>query len=485
MRREKGDEKIGRYEGEYAPVLLIRTGVPMKRFMEPESVAVIGATRKNGPNAYNLVENMLRFGYQGRVFPVNPQADKILGLKAFPRVGDIGQAIDLAVVNLPRDLVIQGIRECASVGIKAAIIVGQGFADADETGKVMQRDIVTIAKTNGMRILGPNTLGVLNAFRPFTTSFMPLSRKTAPVGVICQSGIFFVGSRKFSGMMGKGIDIGNASDIGFNEALTYLGEDPDIRVVAIHMEGVDQGRKFISLASRITCKKPVVVFKTGKSEAGARAAASHSGSMAGSYQIYQAALTQAGCTLVREDWQMRDAVRALLYLPPMKGNRIAVITVTGAGGIIATDALEKYGLTLAPLSRETLSPVASLSPPWMPLGNPLDIWPAVMKHGIQKVYPNALKALLTDPSVDGVLCINVAMNLPVYAFLDVSEELNNVVSGNKPVVAWLYGENSEGIGEKLEKEEKIITFPTIEEAAWALSILRKRQAYLERISRRE
>ncbi len=457
----------------------------LKRFMEPESVAIIGATRKNGPGAYNLVENMLRFGYQGKVFPVNPQADEILGLKAFPSVGDIGQAIDLAVVNLPRDLVIQGIRECATAGIKAVIVVGQGFADADETGKKMQRDMVALARASGIRILGPNTLGVLNAFRPFTTSFMPLSREAAPVGVICQSGIFFVGSGKFSGMMGKGIDIGNACDIGFTEALTYLGEDPDIRVIAIHMEGVDRGRDFVSLASRITRKKPVVIFKTGRSEAGARAAASHSGSMAGQYQIYQTALTQAGCTLVSEDSQMRDAVRALLHLPPMKGNRIAVMTVTGAGGIIATDALEKYGLILAPLSKNTLEPVMELSPPWMPLGNPLDIWPAVMKHGMRKVYPRALKALLADPAVDGVLCINVALNLPDYAFLDVSEELNQVVSGNKPVVAWLYGENSEGIGKKLEAKGKIITFPTLEGAAWALSVLRKRQTYLERISGRE
>ena len=454
---------------------------PMTRFMEPEHVAVIGATRKTGPGAYNLVENMLRFGYQGKVFPVNPLADEILGLKTFPRVGDIGEAIDLAVVNLPRDLVIQGIRECAAAGVRAVIVVGQGFADADKTGKKMQKEMVALARANGMRILGPNTLGVLNAFRPFTTSFMPLSRKTAPVGVICQSGIFFVGSEKFSGMMGKGIDIGNAADIGFNEALTYLGEDPDIRVIAIHMEGVNRGREFITLAARITRKKPVVIFKTGRSEAGARAAASHSGSMAGSYQIYQTALGQAGCIMVREDSQMRDAVRTLLYLPPMRGNRIAVITVTGAGGIIATDALEKYGLVLAPLSRETLAPVANLSPPWMPLGNPLDIWPAVMKHGMQKVYPHALKALLDDPAVDGVLCINVALNLPQYAFLDVSEELNHVVSdGDKPVVAWLYGKNSEGIGKKLEEKEKIMTFPTLEGAAWALSVLRKRQVYLER-----
>ena len=327
----------------------------MKSFMEPESVAVIGATRKNGPGSYNLVENMLRFGYQGRVFPVNPQAKTILGFKAVPNIRDIRQKIDLTVINLPRDLVVQGIRECAAAGVKAVIVVGQGFADADEKGKALQGEMVAIARENGMRILGPNTLGVLNAFRPFTTSFMPLTREEAPVGVICQSGIFFVGSGKFSGVMGKGIDIGNACDIGFTEALAYLGEDPEIRVIAIHMEGLKRGKGFVSLASKVTRNKPVVILKTGQSEAGARAVISHSGSMAGHYQIYKAALTQAGCTLISEDGQMKDTVRAFLYLPPMKGTRIAVITVTGAGGIIASDALEKYGLTLAPLSGETIA----------------------------------------------------------------------------------------------------------------------------------
>ncbi len=473
-----------RCEWASSPFLLDREDMrdTMKLFMEPESVAIIGATRKNGPGTYNLVENMLRFGYRGKVFPVNPQADEILGLRAYSSIRDIGQAVDLTVINLPRDLVLKGIRECAAVGVRAVIVVGQGFADADKTGQTLQSEMVSIAKESGMRILGPNTLGVLNAFHPFTTSFMPLSREAAPVGVICQSGIFFVGAGRFSGMMGKGIDVGNACDIGFNEALSYLGDDPDTRVIAIHMEGLSHGREFVALAARVSRKKPVVIFKTGRSEAGARAAASHSGTIAGSYRVYQAALTQAGCTLITEDSKMRDAVRALLLLPPMRGNRVAVITVTGAGGIITTDALERYGLTLASLSSKTLAPVSELSPPWMPLGNPLDIWPAVMKHGMQKVYPPALKALLDDPAVDAVLCINVALNLPDYAFLDVSEALNQAVSGDKPVVVWLYGENSQGIGEKIEKEGKIIPFQTLEGAAWALSALRERQAYLEKIS---
>jgi len=427
---------------------------------------------------------MLRFGYQGRVFPVNPKAKTILGIEAVPNIKDIRQKIDLAIINLPRDLVVQGVRECAEVGVKSVIVVGQGFADADAKGKALQEEMVTIARGNGMRILGPNTLGIINAFHPFTTSFMPLTRETAPVGVICQSGVFFVGSKKFSGVIGKGIDLGNASDIGFTEALAYLGSDPAIKLIAIHMEGMNRGREFMSLASGITRKKPVVIFKTGQSEAGARAAVSHSGSMAGRYQIYKAALKQAGCILVDEDGQMKDAVKALLRMPPMKGNRIAVITVTGAGGIIASDALGKYGLILAPLSENTLAPTAELSPGWMSLGNPLDLWPAVMKHGMQVVYPRALKEVLSDPHVDGVLCINVALRLPDYAFLDVSETLGRLVSGNKPVVSWLYGENSEGIGERLEKQGKIITFPTIERATWALSVLRKRQEYLERVSGR-
>ena len=445
----------------------------MKNFMEPESVALIGITRKSGPGSFNLMENMIKFGFSGKIYPINPKADTILGKKAYPNVRAVKEKIDLAVISAPREDTVPILKDCVAAHVKAVIIVNQGFADANNKGKEIQRKITEIAKRDGIRVLGPNTLGVINNFNNFTTSFMSLSKERTPVGLICQSGIFFVGAQKFSGTIGKGIDIGNACDIGFYEALKYLGNDSDIRIIAIHMEGLTKGKEFLSLAKKVVKKKPIIILKTGSSETGAKAAISHSGTMAGNYQVYKASLKQAGVIFLEEGEQMTYAVKTLLNLPALKGNRIAVITYSGAAGIMVSDSLERYNLKLTNLSHETIQEVAKLSPDWMPLGNPLDIWPAVMKHGTQKAYSVALKAVMNDPQVDAVICIAIAPKLPEFSFLDVSKSLNKAVEElpPKPVVAWLYGPNSEEISLKFESKKRIMIYPTLELAAWSLSLL--------------
>ncbi len=452
----------------------------MKEFMEPEGVALIGISRKTGPGSFNLMENMIRFGFQGRIYPVNPNMSEILGRKAYPTIREIKEPVDLAVISTPRETTLGILSDCVAAGVRAAIVVNQGFADADDVGRALQKEMTAIAKRDGMRILGPNTLGVINNYTGFTTSFMPITKEEVPIGLICQSGIFFVGAREFSRNIGKGIDIGNGCDIGFYEALKYLGEDPQIRIVAIHMEGLNQGRKFLRLAERIVEEKPVVIHKTGSSERGAAAAVSHSGSMAGNYQVTRAALKQAGVIVLNEDGQMAHAVKTLLHLPLMKGDRVAVITFSGAAGIMITDALDRYGLRLASLSPKTTETVSRLSPGWMPLGNPLDIWPAVMLNGPDKAYAMALRAVLKDPHVDGVICVAIGPKVPDYAFLDVSDALKEVTGElpDKPVTAWLYGPNPDDIGKRFESTGRVMVYPTLEAASWALSILRGRHKIL-------
>ncbi len=449
----------------------------MKNFMEPESVALIGISRKSGPGSFNYMENMIKFGFSGRIFPINPKAKEILGRKAYPNIRAVKEKIDLAVISTPREDTVSILKDCVAANAKAAIVVNQGFGDADSRGRQMQREMTEIAKRDGIRILGPNTLGVLNNFNNFTTSFMPLSKERAPVGLICQSGIFFVGARVFSGKIGKGIDLGNACDIGFYEALEYLGEDPDIKIIVIHMEGLSKGKEFVSLASKVVKEKPIIILKTGSSETGARAVMSHTGSMAGNYQVYKAALKRAGVTFLEEEGQMTYAVKTLLNLPTMKGNRVAVITFSGAAGIMASDTLERHNLELSTLSPETIHMMAELSPDWMPLANPLDIWPAVMVHGTHKAYSVALKAVLNDPNVDGVICIAIAPMIPESSFLDVSEPLNRVMqeAPPKPVIAWLYGPNQREISKRFESKKRIMVYPTLEVAAWSLSLLRERR----------
>jgi len=448
----------------------------MKNFMEPKSVALIGVGRKSGPGAFNLMENMLKSGFCGKIFPVNPNTQEILGERAYPNVKAVDAKMDLAVISTPRETTIDILRDCIAANIKAVIIVNQGFSDADVRGKEIQKEMTAIAKSNGIRLLGPNTLGVINNFNNFTTSFMPIINEKVPVGLICQSGIHFVGPRQFSGKIGKAIDLGNSCDIGFYDALMYFGQDPDIKVIAIHMEGLNQGKAFLDLARRVVKEKPIVIHKSGSSRTGAKAALSHTGSMAGNYDLLKGALKQTGVTFLEAAGEQPYAVKTLLNLPAMRGNRVAIVTFSGGAGIMGSDGLEKHGLKLVSLSGETTQAVAKLSPAWMPLGNPLDIWPAVMLHGARKAYSVALRAVLNDANVDGVICIAIA---PVseYAFLDVAETLNDVVAeidSDTPVIAWIYGPNTAEVAKRLESKNRIMVYPTLEIATWALSLLRDR-----------
>jgi acyl-CoA synthetase (NDP forming) len=454
--------------------------VNLDRFMSPRSVAVIGASRKTGKGSFNLIENMVAFGYEGEIYPVNPMADEILGLRSYRGVREIGKPVDLAVVSTPREQIPAVIEECASVGIEAAIIVPQGFADADEVGKGLQRELSRIARQRGIRLMGPNTLGTVNAFSGFTSSFMPLRREKVPIGVICQSGIFLVGSSLFTGMTGKGIDLGNGCDLDFADALEYFGQDDDIRVIFMHIEGLDHGRRLLDVARRVCLKKPVIAFKTARTEAGARTAASHSGAMAGAYDIFRSALQQTGVTVIADPSEITDITKAMLHLHPMQGNRVAIVTFTGAGGIILIDALTTCGLKLAALSPQTLGRVAALSPSWLTIQNPLDIWPALMMHGVDRVYPAALRSVMEDRGVDGVICIAIAPDLPDQAYLDATGAMERVAGAcpEKPVVAWLYGTNQACVSRNLEKSGTAISVSTPPRAARVLEALYRRHLFL-------
>jgi acyl-CoA synthetase (NDP forming) len=449
------------------------SGKIMNCFMKPKSVAIIGLTRKTGPGSFNLLENMRDYGYRGKIYPVNPQAKEILGVRAYRAVEDIGAPVDLAVISTPRHHVPAILEDCAAAGIKAAIVIPQGFADADAEGKALQKKMTSIAAERGIRVLGPNTLGVVNAYSGFTSSFMPMKREKVPVGVICQSGIFFYGSSLFSGKMGKGIDIGNGCDVDFADALEYMGNDHDIKVILLHVEGTQNGKALFDVARKVARKKPIIALKTAKSESGAKAAATHSGAMIGDHAVFTAALEQCGAMVARNGEEALDLTKSFLMLPPMKGKNMAVITFTGAGAIMFIDAIERQGLHVANLSASTIKRIKDLSPAWMPIGNPLDIWPAAMKHGLERVYTTALEGALKDRNVDGVLCIAVAPEIPAMAFADATGLIPTTARRfpEKPVVAWLYGPKQHDRVQALETDGCVVGFPTVERAGRALKAL--------------
>ena len=452
---------------------------PMKVFMEPRSIAIIGVSRDTGEDSFNILENIMNHGFSGKVYPVNPGVDQILGVKIYPSVADISEEIDLAVIASPRSTVLKIVRECAEKQVKGIIIVAQGFGDGDDGGKALQAEMIEIARESGARIMGPNSLGIANSSCNLNTSFAPAKLDNVPVGIICQSGLFPPGPPRLV-LAGKAIDLGNACDIDVCDGLEYFETDPDTKIIVLYIEGIEQGRRFIEVAGRVSKSKPILALKSGRSESGRKAAQSHTGSLAGNDQIYDAAFKQTGVIRTTDIEELVDLTSAFSSLPLIKGRRIGIISMSGAGGVITADACQRHKLKVAELSPGTLVEVRRLFPPWLAISNPFDAWPAFQVSGYPyaEVVNNALKLMLSDEGVDGVVCISGIFGKE--EFFDPSPAIIQAVNTfkDKPVVCWLYG-NYADIAARLEESGKVGVFPSCERAVNALARLREYAEFLE------
>ena len=382
---------------------------------------------------------------------------------------DVPERVDLAVVSTPRSEVRGVVRQCIEKGIRAITIVTQGFADANEEGARMQSELVRMAREGGARIMGPNTFGTCNAFTSFTSAFTPVEMKQVPIGFMCQTGVFIAGIPGFA-MLGKGIDLGNASDIDFADGLEYFEHDPQVKVVFLHVEGLPNGARFMEVARRVSRRKPILALKTGRGEQSAEAMQSHTGTLAGSDQVYEAAFRQSGVMRVDDIDEFEDFTRAYLRVPPMTGSGVAVITVAGGAGIMAIDAAEKYGLRLATLHPDTLEGIAPLAPPWQALGNPADIWPAIMiqRRRLDEVCYTIADAFLADDAVHGIIL--VAHAAFVFGAPDMFRRANEC---GKPILCWLYGSRMEELIAKAEEKGEMAAFPSVDRAVRTLARLKQ------------
>jgi Acyl-CoA synthetase (NDP forming) len=447
----------------------------MKNFLEPRSVAIFGVSRRTGKEAFNILESLLSYGYQGKVYPINPNASEILGIKCYSSIREVPEQCDLAIINLPRQLVPQVVRECASNGIESVVIETQGFADADDDeGKQLQGELDEVIRGSKVRVLGPNSLGTGNAFANFSSSFARLEMERVPVGVICQTGVFMCGFF-FLKLVGKGIDLGNGCDLDFADGLRYFEQDDDIKVVALHIEGIKDGRRFMEAANTITRKKPVVALKTGKSERAAQAAQSHTGSLVGKDEVWDVGLRQSGIIRVSDVDEFADVVKAFYTLPLMKGRRLGVVTYTGGVGIMCIDACQKCGLEMAKLSQATINRLDALYPSWQNVGNPADIWPAIMverKASLSEVEEIAVDTLLSDPGVDAVLCI-LGEFMPPSEWRSLLPMVKRATKSHpdKPLVFHFYGPFGGETKTELEKTGKTLVFTSTDRAIRTLGHL--------------
>ena len=417
----------------------------MKTFFDPASIAVIGATPRENSLGSQILVN-LSMGFTGGVYPVNPNYAEIQSLPCFPTVEDIPGPVDLAIVIVPAPAAPEALTACGRKGIRRVIIESAGFAETGAEGRALQERCLAVALEAGIRLWGPNCMGLVDIPRKFFFTFMhPNIHKdgliAGRISMVVQSGMLSAGfladlmSERAVGIA-KACSIGNKMDIDECDVLEYLLEDDETDAIALYLESIVRGRRFLELADR--AKKPIVLLKGGKSRAGAKAALSHTSSLAGDARLQDSLLSLAGVTLARDFHQLMEVTRALAMIGHAPERcRTAILTFSGGAGILSCDLVEQQGLRVADLSASTRKELARIFPDWMPPENPVDLFPAFAGKGALAAYVGAFNALVKDPKVD-VLFMHFFIGLyPNYDRLKIFKEAAD--REGKVLILWVIG----------------------------------------------
>ncbi len=448
----------------------------MRRFIEPESAAVIGASANPLKGGNALVAN-LKEVLGDRVYPVNPAHREICGLPCCHDVSEIPELVDVAIVFVPAPGVAGILEQCGAQGIQRVMIQSAGFAETGPEGLVLQQQCADIAAEFGMRIWGPNCMGVVNGRTGMVASFMRPEiwkgrLKPGGVSLIVQSGLLSAGfilqilSEGYFGLS-KACSIGNRCDVNECDLLEYFCDDPETEVIALYLESISDAVRFRRALSRLD--RPVVLLKGGLSEEGARAALSHTGSLAGDGRLAEGFFRQLGIHRAWDFLEWMDLAKALvLWKGRAGGDRMAIVTFSGASGIVSTDHFVRRGMSIATLSPGTIEKLRTVYPPWMEPRNPVDIWPAVERNGRQ-AYAVALEAVLQDPRVDGIF---VHLYVDGSLLEDVLAFLSPLKGCPKPAAIWVVGDTScfRALREGAESMG-IAVYNEIERGVRALSLL--------------
>jgi len=443
----------------------------LESFFNPKSVAIVGASRQKGKVGYEILANMISAGYQGKIFPVNPQADSIEGLKCYGDLESIGEVPDLVIIIVPAKIVPAIMQQCAKVKVKSVIIITAGFKEIGKEGKQLEEQVVQIAKRAGIRVIGPNCLGVIAPANKLNASFGTELPAEGVTGYVSQSGALLAAILDMANANGIGfsklVSIGNKADINELDVIKAFGEDPDTKVIAGYLESIADGDEFVRQAERISQHKPILLIKSGGTPAGAKAASSHTGSLAGGEVAYESAFARAGiirCNSIKEQF---DYARVFADQPLPAGLSVAVITNAGGPGIMAADAIERRGLTFAKLADETASRLAAKLPPAANLHNPIDI----LGDALADRYEFALDIVLDDPNVDIMLIL-----LTPQAMTDPARTAQALVKTcrqkpAKPVLACFLGASRVEEGIRILRDGKIPQYDTPESAVAAIKVM--------------
>jgi acetyl coenzyme A synthetase (ADP forming)-like protein len=467
----------------------------------PGSVAVIGASNSPGKWGFNIFNRTVRTTSDIKVYPINPNAEDVLGVKAYRSVTEVPDAIDLAVIVIPPPAVPAAMEDCVQKGVKAAVVITAGFKETGEEGAELEEEVMRIAKRGGIRFAGPNCNGHFNTAVDFHTTGG--GTRKGPLALVSQSGnfgghILQRGAARGTGFS-KYVSSGNEADLHLEDYIEYFAEDEETRIILAYVEGLRDGRRFLELAKKITKKKPIIIMKVGRTEEGRQAAQSHTGALSGSDEIYDAAFHQSGVIRVDEVDDLFDVALALLRQPLPRGRRVGILTSGGGFGVVATDACRRFGLEVPPLVAETIETLSKYLPPRWSHANPVD-----MAGDTQGSYPS-LGTLLKAPNIDAVLGVG-CVGLPSQdtdrysgAASDRAREYNrqmvegelNLVDGliervdryNKPLI--LTSSTSSQLSAAIAKLERngIYGYPTPETGAKVLAYLARYSEYVRESSK--
>ena len=442
--------------------------------LKPRSVAVIGASRDPNSIGHQVLANLIRYGFTGPVFPVNPKATSVHSLKAYPSVAGIGEPPDLAIVVVPKELAPGVVEECGRAGVRGLVVISAGFKETGPAGARAEEQLVATCRRHVMRIVGPNCMGVLNGDPAVSlnATFAPTMPPFGGAAFVSQSGALGLSVLDYARELGIGIaqfvSMGNKADVSGNDVLLQWEHDPAVRVILMYTEGFGNPRRFLEIASRITKTKPIIVVKSGRSKVGARAAASHTGALAASDVAVDALLTQAGVLRAGSVEELFDMAMAFTGQPLPRSRRAAVVTNSGGPGILAADALETQGLEVPELQPSTVARLEPLFPPEASIRNPLDMIASVTAAQ----YKSGLETVLADPNVDAAVALFVPLGVRQEA---VAEAIVSAAAAHptKPVLAVLMGRDGLPQGRAELNRARIPAYVFPESAARALGALRR------------
>jgi acyl-CoA synthetase (NDP forming) len=459
----------------------------LQRFFEPKSVAVVGASATPHKPGNDVVKNILANEYDGKLYLVNPKGEEILGIKAYRSIAQLPQGIDLAVVILPAQANPQAVRECAARGIRAIVLAAGGFSEVDQQGAQLQEELRRAIRDTGVRVIGPNTSGHTSTPFRFTSSFFPLGRiPRGRVSYLAQTGNFATHTMRYiitgeNFGIARFVGLGNKVDVDECDVLEYYAQDPETFAVLAYLESFQRPRRFLELARAMTPKKPLILLKGGLTNEGAQAAVAHTAALASDERIAQGAMAQAGIVQVEDYTHLVLAAKALSWMGLPRGNRVSFMAPSGAMLVILTDLCRRrWALEVPQVEENTRQRLQEISPSYIRMRNPVDIWPAAYLHGIEFAYREAMEAVLQDPNIDAVVPILMLTKLIGVPPLDFLVELARKYP-EKPIYVTFSGDKDCMEEAKAYLEPRgVPVFFFIEEPFEVLSILWRCRKAMER-----